>query len=205
MLSRKFPAGEAEILALGQKMSAGFAAHTDVYPAPLVDMKDFDAAMATCVTARDAVMEANAQAKRAVEAKDKVMATFVQMMKTNLRYAENAVNFDNGDLELIGWRGRRSGGHSLTAPGQTRELTSPNRGGGWIDLGWKAPIDGGKVAAYKVQRREEDSESWLDVGVTTETMIRVSGQPSGKRLEFRVVALNKAGDGEASNGVLAVL
>lgn len=35
--------------------------------------------------------------------------------------------------------------------------------------------------------------------------ITVSGQPSGKRLEFRVVAMNKAGEGEASNGVLAML
>nr|VFK12627.1 MAG: hypothetical protein BECKLPF1236B_GA0070989_10395 [Candidatus Kentron sp. LPFa] len=27
---------------------------------------------------------------------------------------------------------------------------------------WKAPDDGGKVAAYKVQRREEGSQDWID-------------------------------------------
>nr|VFJ93531.1 MAG: hypothetical protein BECKLFY1418B_GA0070995_104711 [Candidatus Kentron sp. LFY] len=38
-----------------------------------------------------------------------------------------------------------------------------------------------------------------------EQEITVSGQPTDKRLEFRVVTMNKAGEGEPSNGVLAVL
>ena len=38
-----------------------------------------------------------------------------------------------------------------------------------------------------------------------ETEITLSGQPSGQRFEFHVLAMNKAGVGEASNGVLAVL
>nr|VFK57755.1 MAG: hypothetical protein BECKUNK1418G_GA0071005_10014 [Candidatus Kentron sp. UNK]VFK69193.1 MAG: hypothetical protein BECKUNK1418H_GA0071006_101136 [Candidatus Kentron sp. UNK] len=33
----------------------------------------------------------------------------------------------------------------------------------------------------------------------------VPGQPGSQRLEFRVVAMNKAGVGEPSNGVLATL
>nr|VFJ73867.1 MAG: hypothetical protein BECKFW1821C_GA0114237_105514 [Candidatus Kentron sp. FW] len=38
-----------------------------------------------------------------------------------------------------------------------------------------------------------------------ETEITLTGQPSGQRFEFHVAAINKAGEGEASNGVLAVL
>nr|VFJ65807.1 MAG: hypothetical protein BECKFM1743A_GA0114220_103915 [Candidatus Kentron sp. FM]VFJ68995.1 MAG: hypothetical protein BECKFM1743C_GA0114222_105075 [Candidatus Kentron sp. FM]VFK17710.1 MAG: hypothetical protein BECKFM1743B_GA0114221_104985 [Candidatus Kentron sp. FM] len=41
-------------------------------------------------------------------------------------------------------------------------LTAPRQGSGWIALDWKEPGDGGKVAAYKVQRREGDSEDWVD-------------------------------------------
>nr|VFJ87339.1 MAG: hypothetical protein BECKLFY1418A_GA0070994_100173 [Candidatus Kentron sp. LFY] len=37
-----------------------------------------------------------------------------------------------------------------------------------------------------------------------EREITVSGQPGGKRLEFCPVAMNKAIQGEPSNGVLAV-
>nr|VFJ97007.1 MAG: hypothetical protein BECKLFY1418A_GA0070994_10659 [Candidatus Kentron sp. LFY] len=33
----------------------------------------------------------------------------------------------------------------------------------------------------------------------------LSNQPRGVRLEFHVVAVNKAGEGEPSNGVLAML
>nr|VFK54766.1 MAG: Fibronectin type III domain-containing protein [Candidatus Kentron sp. TUN]VFK59626.1 MAG: Fibronectin type III domain-containing protein [Candidatus Kentron sp. TUN] len=67
---------------------------------------------------------------------------------------------------------------------------------------WERGKDGGKVASYKIQRREEDSGTWVDVGVALELKITVSGQESGKRLVFRVVAINKAGDGTPSNGIL---
>nr|VFJ45362.1 MAG: Fibronectin type III domain-containing protein [Candidatus Kentron sp. FM]VFJ58906.1 MAG: Fibronectin type III domain-containing protein [Candidatus Kentron sp. FM]VFK12050.1 MAG: Fibronectin type III domain-containing protein [Candidatus Kentron sp. FM] len=61
------------------------------------------------------------------------------------------------------------------------------------------------MAAYKVQRREEGTQDWIDVGTAIETELTLSGQPSGKQFVFRVVAINKAGEGEPSNGVLAVL
>ena len=80
MPSRKFPQSEAQILELGRKMSAGFAAHTDIYPAPPVSLADFDAAMAGYVSTRETLDEANAQAKRALEAKDKALAAFEEGM-----------------------------------------------------------------------------------------------------------------------------
>nr|VFJ97264.1 MAG: Fibronectin type III domain-containing protein [Candidatus Kentron sp. H]VFJ97759.1 MAG: Fibronectin type III domain-containing protein [Candidatus Kentron sp. H]VFK03091.1 MAG: Fibronectin type III domain-containing protein [Candidatus Kentron sp. H] len=203
MSSRKFPNAEAKILALGQAMSSGFAAHSDIYPAPPVAVPDFDAAMNAYVMAKEAVLETSAQAKLAMEAKDKALAAFVSDMKTNLRYAENTVNYDDGDLALIGWSGRRPSS-ALAPPGQTLSLTSSSRGDDWITLDWKAPEHGGKVAAYKVQRREESSDRWLDVGTAMETAITLSGQEGGGRFVYRVVALNKAGEGEPSNSVLAV-
>nr|VFK68717.1 MAG: hypothetical protein BECKUNK1418G_GA0071005_12631 [Candidatus Kentron sp. UNK]VFK73700.1 MAG: hypothetical protein BECKUNK1418H_GA0071006_12561 [Candidatus Kentron sp. UNK] len=204
MSSRKFPKAEAEVLELGRKMSAGFAAHTDLYLAPPVSLADFDAAMADYVSARAALDEANAQAKRALEVKDKALAAFEQNMKTNLRYAELTVKDDEGDLELIGWHGRKSR-TPLAPPGRTRDLASPDRGEGWIALGWRQPADGGKAAAYKVQRREDGKPDWLDVGMSMETSITLTGQPGGIRLEFRVVVMNKAGEGEPGNSILAVL
>nr|VFK42373.1 MAG: hypothetical protein BECKTC1821E_GA0114239_101841 [Candidatus Kentron sp. TC] len=55
------------------------------------------------------------------------------------------------------------------------------------------------------QRREGDLETWLDAGMTMGLETTPTNQPCGARLEFRVVAVNKAGDGEPSNGVLATL
>nr|VFK01317.1 MAG: hypothetical protein BECKLFY1418A_GA0070994_11426 [Candidatus Kentron sp. LFY] len=72
-------------------------------------------------------------------------------------------------------------------------------------LDWKQPDEGGKAAAYKTQRREGDSETWLDAGMAMGLETTLSNQPRGVRLEFRVVAVNKACEGEPSNGVLATL
>nr|VFK20083.1 MAG: Fibronectin type III domain-containing protein [Candidatus Kentron sp. LFY] len=85
------------------------------------------------------------------------------------------------------------------------DLEPSDRGKGSIALDWKKPKEDGKVASYKIQRREEDSETWVDVGVALELRITVSGQPTSKQLEFHMVAINKAGEGKPSNGILAAL
>nr|VFJ55866.1 MAG: hypothetical protein BECKFW1821A_GA0114235_10574 [Candidatus Kentron sp. FW] len=89
-------------------------------------------------------------------------------MKQILRYAGNAVNYDDAKLKYPGWGGRHPS-TTMEPTGQTRTLESPRRGAGWIFLDWKASDEGGKVAAYKVQRREEGSEGWIDVGTPIET------------------------------------
>nr|VFJ45615.1 MAG: Fibronectin type III domain-containing protein [Candidatus Kentron sp. FM]VFJ49442.1 MAG: Fibronectin type III domain-containing protein [Candidatus Kentron sp. FM]VFK20008.1 MAG: Fibronectin type III domain-containing protein [Candidatus Kentron sp. FM] len=203
MSSKKFPTTEGEILALARAMSKGLQDHSDIYPSPPVNVLDFNAAMDAYLAANDAAMAARAQAKYATEAKGEALTAFVGIMKKNLRYAENTVNYDDGDLALIGWSGRRPA-TPLEAPGQTLSLSSPDRGDDWITLDWEEPEHGGKVAAYKVQRREEGSDDWLDAGMAMETAITLSGQESNKRFAYRVVAVNKAGEGEPSNSLLAV-
>jgi len=203
-MTSKFPSIESKILDLGHEVSAGLAANTDIYPTPPMSIADLNAAIATYETARAALVAAQAQAKLALEEKDRVLDALVNGIKSELRYAENTVNYDNGKLKLIGWSGRR---HKtpLSAPGAVYDLESPDRGEGWIALNWKKQKDGGNVASYKIQRREENSGTWVDVGVALELEITVSGQPTGQRLVFRVVAINKAGEGKPSNGILAVL
>nr|VFJ88002.1 MAG: Fibronectin type III domain-containing protein [Candidatus Kentron sp. H]VFJ89976.1 MAG: Fibronectin type III domain-containing protein [Candidatus Kentron sp. H]VFJ96353.1 MAG: Fibronectin type III domain-containing protein [Candidatus Kentron sp. H] len=204
MSSKKFPRAEAEILALGQKITAGFKAHSDIYPNPPLDIPDFDAAMEAYVVARDAAVGARGEAKRAIDAKDEALAAFVGNIKSALRYAENTVDYDDGELELIGWSGRRPP-TPLAPPGQPLSLEAPDRGDGWISLEWEEPEGGGKVAAYKVQRRENDATEWQDVGMAVETATRLEGQEGGKWFVFRVIAVNKAGEGEPSNSVMATL
>jgi len=93
----------------------------------------------------------------------------------------------------------------LEVPGQARTLEAPRQGEGWIFLDWKAPTDGGKVAAYKVKRRQRPSGPWTDAGMAIESEITLSDQARGEELEYRVIAVNKAGEGEPSNTVMAVL
>jgi hypothetical protein len=72
-------------------------------------------------------------------------------------------------------------------------------------LDWKEPIDGGKPAAYKIQRRERPAGSWTEASMAIESEITLSEQERSKEWEYRVVAVNKAGEGEPSNTVMAVL
>lgn len=143
-------------------------------------------------------------AQQATAAKDEALQALADGMKADLRYAENTVNYDDDQLKLIGWGGRKAK-TSLEAPGQTRSLEAPREGEGWVFLDWKEPVDGGAVAAYKIQRRERPEGPWTDAGMAVESETTLSSQERGKELEYRVLAVNKAGVGEPSNTVMAVL
>jgi hypothetical protein len=84
-------------------------------------------------------------------------------------------------------------------------LEAPRQGEGWLFLDWKEPVDGGTVTAYKIQRRLCPDGAWFDVGTALETEITLNGQERRKEWEYRVIAINKAGESETSNTVMAVL
>ena len=72
-------------------------------------------------------------------------------------------------------------------------------------LDWKQPADGGKVSAYKIQRRNRPSGAWQEVGTAIETEATLVDQPKGIELEYRIIAINKSGDGSPSNTAMVVL
>lgn len=125
-------------------------------------------------------------------------------MKTDLRYAENTVEYDNDKLMLIGWSGRRPK-TALQPPGQTLLLVVVEQGEGWVNLAWKAPITGGKPGTYRILRRERPLGPWLDVATAVTCSANLTSQERGKEFEYRITAINKAGEGEPSNTVLVVL
>lgn len=200
----QFPIKEAEIVTLASDMAAGLAANAAVYPAPPVAPADLQTAMAAYITARDAAVAAAAAAEQATAAKNEALQALTDDMKADLRYAETTVNYDDDQLKLIGWGGRKSK-TSLEAPGQTRSLEAPREGEGWVFLDWKEPVDGGAVAAYKIQRRLRPDGPWSDAGMAIESEITLTNQERGKEWEYRVLAVNKAGEGQPSNTVMAVL
>lgn len=200
----QFPIKEAEIAALAGTMATGLTAATTDFPAPPVAPADLTTALTNYTTARDAAATYQSAAQQATAAKDEALQSLVDAMKADLRYAETTVNYDNAKLQLIGWGGRAAK-TSLEAPGQTRSLEAPREGEGWVFLDWKEPVDGGAVAAYKIQRRERPSGAWADVGMAIESEITLTNQERGKEWEYRVLAVNKAGEGEPSNTVMAVL
>nr|VFK09838.1 MAG: hypothetical protein BECKLPF1236A_GA0070988_100284 [Candidatus Kentron sp. LPFa]VFK25679.1 MAG: hypothetical protein BECKLPF1236C_GA0070990_100245 [Candidatus Kentron sp. LPFa] len=201
-----FPAEENKILALGREVSAGLKAHKDTFPNPPVDPEKLDTGEKACIEAIEAAVVAQAAAEQATATKNAAIRAYANNIKSELRYAENAVNFDDLKLKLIGWGGRKEK-TPLAAPGRALNLIAPEEGEGWIKLHWNKPIDGGKPAAYNIVCRERTAEggSWSAAGTAFSTEITLTNQPRGKPLEFGVVAANKAGEGPVSNTVTAVL
>ncbi len=126
-------------------------------------------------------------------------------MKADLRYAEHAAKYNDDKLIGLGWRGRKAP-TPLQLPGQPGNLEITREGPGWIRLKWKRPEDGGAVATYQVQVRHGNKEKdWQIVSLSFETMIELKDQKRGVDLAYRVITVNKAGEGLPSNVVTAVL
>ncbi len=200
----RFPKTEADIVALAEALVNGLTDNIGIYPSPPVEPVDLTVCQTTYLSVKNALIAAQAAAEQATADKDAALDELVEAMKSDLRYAENTVDFDDDKLKLLGWGGRKSA-TALQIPGQTRLLEAPRQGAGWIFLDWKKPADGGKPAAYKVMRRERPEGPWQDVATAVVSEATLVEQPTGKELEYRIVATNKAGDGEPSNTVMAVL
>ena len=82
---------------------------------------------------------------------------------------------------------------------------APREGHGWILLEWREPVDGGTASAYRVQRRLHEDHEWEEAGMSIDTQTLVRGQKRGVSWYYQVIAVNKAGEGEPSNSVNAVL
>lgn len=200
----QFPIREADIKVLAQNIVTGLTANAVLYPAPPVTAIDLQAVLDSSITLSDEVVAARAAAEQATATKDAGLEELTTAMRAVLRYAEDTVNYDDAQLSLLGWGGRAAA-VALEAPGQARMLEIVNQGEGWVELDWKKPADGGKVASYKIERRERPSGDWSLISLALESESMLSSQERGKDWEYRVIAVNKAGEGVASNTVAAVV
>jgi hypothetical protein len=200
----QFPKSEMAAVKLGNDMVSGFGENPGVYPAPPVPPAELLGLLETCMAAHNACVAAQAVAEQKTVDKNETFGNLVDAMKSDLRYAENTVDYDDEKLKLIGWAGRKQS-TPLAVPGQCRLLEATRQGEGWVFLDWKAPLDGGKPAAYLVMRRERSGGNWQDAATAMDTEATLADQPRGKELEFQVVAVNKTGQGEPSNTVMCVL
>nr|VFJ59514.1 MAG: Fibronectin type III domain-containing protein [Candidatus Kentron sp. DK] len=198
-----FPEDEVGALELVRKMIRGLTDNSAIYPAPPTGPLDLAEKVHACEMAREELATIQSRLKQAFDTKETVMADLIDHAKGNLRYAEHTVDFDDAKLSMIGWGGRRPP-QPLMAPGQATHLKAAGQGDGWIALGWRRPTDGGKVAYYCIECRKDEGH-WQLAHTAMETEATLTEQERGKTLEYRVVAVNKAGRGEGSNAVTAVL
>ncbi len=200
----RFPDREEKKKALAQNIETGLAANAADFPAPPVTSVNLQALLTSFITLCDEQVAALAAAEQVTATKKAGLEELVIAMRADLRYAEDAVNYDDAKLTALGWGGKAAP-TALQVPGQPRSLEAPRQGEGWIFLDWKQPADGGAVAAYKIERRERPAGDWMLVSMAIESEATLNNQERGKDLEYRVIATNKAGEGVPSNTVAAVV
>ena len=200
----RFPTREPLIVALANNIANGLATYPEDFPSPPVSPDELREALADYMAARKATLDAASAAEQSTAVKDEALDVLVDCMKANLRYAENTTRFNGAVLKRLGWGGRSSG-TSLELPGEPRSLELLGTGEGWLLLDWKEPSDGGRVAVYKVQRRRRSEGSWRDAGVAIESEIILSDQERGIEVDYRVLAVNKAGESKPSTVITVLL
>ena len=200
-----FPRPEADIKVLAQNIITGLSGDGNPhFPNPPVTPADLQTLLDTFISLGDEQVAAQAAAQQATEAKHAALEELITAMKSVLRYAENTVQGNNAKLATLGWSGKADP-TPLEAPGQPRLLEAPRQGQGWLRLDWKVPAEGGAPAFYRIERRKLPSGAWEAAGTSLETEVTLNNQERGKEWEYRVVAVNKAGEGEPSNTRAAVL
>jgi len=200
----RFPSREAEVKSLAQNIVTGLTANAVMYPAPPVLPAALQAKLDSFITLCDELVAAQGAAEQVAATKKAGLEELVDAMKSDLRYAEDTVAYDDAKLTLLGWGGKATG-VALQPPGQARTLEAPRQGEGWVFLDWKEPADGGAVASYKIERRLRPAGDWALISVALESEATLNNQERNKDWEYRVIAVNKAGEGVPSNTVAAVV
>ena len=200
----RFPKQEAEIRALAQRVVAGLTNNPGLFPSPPVSPAALQAALDAFIARGEEAVAARALAEQATAAKRASLEELKAAMRAVLRYAEGAVNRSDPELSLLGW-GAKAPGASLAVPGQVRNLVITEQGETGLTLEWEKPVDGGTVATYKIERRVGPDGAWGIVSIAMKRHAVLTDQSRGKDLEYRVIAVNKTGEGPPSNTVAAVL
>ncbi|OHB77416.1 MAG: hypothetical protein A2Z25_01280 [Planctomycetes bacterium RBG_16_55_9] len=200
----RFPDRDAEIRSLGEKIIAGLTAGAVDFPAPPFPSTYLQPLLDSFVSLCDEQVAAKAAAEQATTAKQAARERLIAAMRADLRYAEDTVSRNDAKLTALGW-GAKAAPKPLEAPGQCGSLEALRQGEDWIALKWIKPGDGGAVAAYRIERRQRPGGVWAIVGMAVECGVTLAGQPRGTDWEYRVIAINKAGESPPSNSVAAVL
>jgi hypothetical protein len=134
----RFPEKETDIVALAELLWRGLLSGRLVYPKPPIHPILVRMRALVYRNRRDIMLARQAKAESTITAKNEALEDLIEALKTNIRYAENTVDFDDDKLKLINWAGRQTA-TALTPPGQSGLLEAPKQGEGWVFLDWKSP------------------------------------------------------------------
>jgi len=203
-----FPRTEEETISLCEQMIAGLSAHADdftsITPVMLADLQGTLTQYQADKEAQDYV---EAQTKIVTLQKEGRFDTVVALMKATLKRAEMDCENKPERLSNIGWCPRIVPAPTVPPyPGRMLKVTAQGPGNLWFE--WE-PIGVSSISHWVIERREQSAAGefgpWASAGTAANTSCHLIDQPRGVGLEYRVKAVNAAGESQPSNSVSTVL
>ena len=194
---------------LAQEMIAGYKANPAVFVS--ADVPALETALAEFQDARQIMLCWQTVAKFWTEQKDSALDEVKTVMKHQLAKSQIDTIDNPQQLKRIG-SGPKAKPHPIDPPGMPQHLTIIKQGMGTIAFHWKSPATnaGGPIRNYVILRRDKPDPTkpfgpWQQSQAAIETETFLTNQPRGIDLEYRIVAVNSAGNSIPSNTAAAVL
>ena len=195
----RIPTKESDLMALAEAMMGGLKNNASLFPAPPISPEEMDTQLNNFTLNRDNVLAAKAAYEAAVDAKNIIFKTIDETVRDNAYYCKKVAEKNDSFLTLVGLSATRR--KEDEAPGQCGDFEVIKQGEGWATFEWKRPDDGGKPRAYKIERKNNQTDNWEIAAMAMETTAEVSNQTIGESFGYRVIASNRRGDGIVSNTV----
>ena len=186
-------------------MSSGYAAHAADFPN--ADPAAITTAFNNYLNAKNGQTDLSAQAQVATAGKDEALEDLAAVLRQQLKQSEVDVVDEPEKLELIGW-GPKAQPTPATPPAQPQNFVATRQDIDSVTFAWDRP-DSAAPRVYLIERRSQpaggDFGPWQQIATTVNRHAVVGDQPRGMQLEYRVKALNLAGESLPSNTSAVVL
>jgi len=197
----QYPRRQAETIALVDNMINGITEHSDIFTH--CDAAALQTARNEYEQANEALTEAQAQAAMAAERKLEKFNNLQQEMKKQIKLGVVDTSDNPVELSLIGW-GLKRQPQQVDIPAQPDELKITAQGQAMICLVWNKGKGGGPIRCYIIERRS-NNQDWQLAATALNNEAKLTKQPTGCKLEYRVKAINSSGASMPSNTVCVVL
>jgi len=201
----QYPRTQSQIAALANSMIGGFTEHPDYFPHS--DSTALQEALDEYNSSCAALVDAQSQAAIAAGTKQEKLNKLQDIIKNQIKLSQVDCVDDPARLACIGW-GQRKDAHPVSLPGQSYGLAIAAQCDCWLLLEWnKPPYDTARpVRYYSIERRKADgTDDWQSVATSINNELKLKNQPQMTRFEYRVKAVNAAGESMPSNTITAIL
>ena len=106
---------------MARQLTRGLLGNIAIYPNLPVKSGAIRSLLNHYLISRSNMSTTKAAVETPIAVKEAALQDLIRAVKSDIRYAENAVSYNDDKLKLIGWAGK-SHGQTLVSPSQTRLL-----------------------------------------------------------------------------------